>query len=92
MRIRSVVGWSSRGISRDSLMRSNYFHAIRPGLREGEPAKKMQEMFGCHRAVEPQNVACLNFCRSVLIELRASRAILPRNSSDSFGGVRELGR
>ena len=27
-----------------------------------------------------------------LVKLWASRAILPRSSSDSFGGVRELGR
>ena len=53
VRIRSAVGWSSRGISKDSLTRSNYFHAISPCLRKGEPAKKMQEMFVCHSAVEP---------------------------------------
>ena len=50
----------------------------------------------CHRAVKPHCVAypsCASvYCRSVLIELWTSRTILPRSSSDSLDGVRELGR
>ena len=95
MRIQTVVGWSSRGISKDSLTRSSYSHVASPGLRKSESAKKMQETFVCHGAVDPPCVAYPSFasiyCRSVLIELRTSRAILPRSSSDSLYGVRELG-
>ena len=97
MRIRSVIGWSSRGICKDSLTHSSCFHVASPGLHESGPAKKVQKnIFMCHGAVKPHCVAypsCASvYCRRVLIELRTNRAILLRSSSDSLDGVRELGR
>ena len=64
------------GVSDDSLTCSHCFHVVRPGLRECEPAKKMQEMFFRHRAVEPQYVALsVSFAGVFLIKLRTGRAI-----------------
>ena len=47
MRVRSVTGWSSRGISKDCLMHSSGFHAASPGLRKSGPAKILQKRYLC---------------------------------------------
>ena len=106
MRIRVVIVWSSRGISKDPLTRSSCFPYwyTRPfmGPISMSPVlayTKVDLQRKCKKrlcAMERLSrivwpiLALPPFTAGVLIELLTSRAILPRSCSDSFDGVRKL--